>query len=421
MKRLISSILLLSLLVMTFAASFAEDNVVKTTDVSLKKAVELAVEHDRNAKKVQDGIDNAWDQENLAMEAKNKIQDALDTIDAYKKLYDKKYKDNETLSPTEAYILTKYQAALGKTPPVYTGQEMLDNFIKTRDFLHYAAWTGIQKAKNQKEEIAPIIETSLRSLYINDLDLTGLINAKEDYYNTMVKSFDADTLKYEKGLISEDQYITSKLNLQIQKMELDSDIRNKDTLEMNIKKLIGVDLNSKINLTSELLSIPNESFDSFEGYYDKALKNRDEIANANFDLNQYVREENIIKEYLSNELLTDRVNARLNVLRSEDSLENAKNIVKMDIYTGYTDLITLRQNYLNQKETFVTERKNLSNSKLMFEKGLMTEIDYNRLNYKYNMIEVGFKSAIRKYVNAIYKLEGASEKHGSSYIQKGAF
>lgn len=406
-RKSISLLIVFMLVFSTFV--FAEED----NTITVEKAIELATADKSAIEDLDDAIEKLWDSYYAATAGKRQIESTLRALNDFEELYDKKYKDGESLSIAETYELEAYQMMFGKKPPHYTSQEMLDNFIKPRDFGYKAVYAEIQKLKNTKKTIEPSIEKGVRELYNQVVSLQSTLALQESYLEISTSQHDQAILKYQLGQLSAEELKVSELNLQILNMQIEQLRINLNTLEMNFNKLIDVNLIDKYVLTDttsliEDILVVQPFHKDLDTYISDGITNRSEVKNARIDYDVKEREDSIIKDYLSNELSTDRVNAELELIKATHNLEGVEADVKDNISDGYISMLTSWNDYLLSVNSYKLSVKNYDDMTQRFELGQITKTDLSLVEYQVEIALNTVESNVRNYLNSVDKMDKAS-------------
>ncbi|MBI9014989.1 MAG: TolC family protein [Clostridiales bacterium] len=408
MFRRVVSLLLLSI-IFTGSFAFADEN----TIITVEKAIEMATEDSSNIDKIDDSIEKLWKNYRAAIEGKNKIQESLNTIEKFRELYEKKYDEKEILTLEEEIELKAYTNIFGKLPPVYSGQEMLDNFIKARDFGYYSLYAEIQKLKNTRKTINPSMEAGVRNLYNQVIGLQNTLKLQEEYLAISKEKHEATQMKYDVGQVSAYDVKISELNLNVLEKQIEQLQINLDTLEMNFNQLIDAEVTMKYVLEDTIDSVEDiyavePLHNELDVYLADAIQNRSEVKNARISLGVKEREDSIIKMYLTNELLTDRVNADIALIKAQNDLEVAEASVKDNVSDGYIQTLTYWNDYQFSIESLKIKQNNYEDMLKRNELGQVIDSDLALVKYQVTMAEDAVKTNLRNYLNSIDKMEKAT-------------
>ncbi len=401
-KKSVSLLIILTLVFSSFV--YAEEET-----LTVDKAIEMATEDQSSIEDINDAIEKMWDGYNAAKEGKRQIESLLSTLNRFEDLYDKKYKDGESLDAFERMELEGYQLAFGDKPPHYTGQQMLDNFIRTRDLTWKSVYSEIQKTKNQRSTIMLSIEKATRDLYNQVVSLQTTLSQQEVYLGISKTQHEQLVLKHSLGQVSDTDLKNSEQNLMILEKQIEQLSINLDTLEMNFNSLIDAPVTQKFVFTDPVDTLTVEpTHKTLDEYLEAAIINRVEVKNARIDLGVKEREDSIIKNYLKNELLTDRVNADIALITATYALEQAEVTVIDNVSDGYISMMTYWNDYQLSLESLELSKKSLADIEKRFELGQVTQTTVDLTTFSVLTAENTVKSNLRNYLNAVDKMEKAS-------------
>lgn len=385
--------------------SFTETDYIS---ISYTQAVNKALEKSDAVEDLTGNMEDLWDQRNDMLSVKQQIQEQLDIINRFEKLYDKKYKEGETLTPMESAELAGYQMAFGDKPPTFTNQEMLDQFIKNRDFPHEQLLVAYKELKNTRELIPIQLESSVRSLYVDLLNLREALEGQEKYTDNLKKQYEAAKEKYYFGQISNLALQQAATDYEIQKLTEDKLIRTEKILALNFKKLIGVDLNQNFELTSKMALFNTIELDSMMTYEAQAIKNRLEVLSAKNTYEMEKREANIINEYLSNPLSSDRLSYDSAEIDARNAYSNAILDVKEDITKAYFETEKALENYEIELDEYSKNVNDYKQKREMYNLGMIDKNTFDMIKFSYEMAKNQLLSSRRTLELNYYKLENAS-------------
>ncbi|MDM8533138.1 TolC family protein [Clostridiaceae bacterium HSG29] len=402
-RKIISTMLIVMIISSLGVMSFANENT-----LSLADAVNMAIENTDAINDLEDQMEDMWENHNDALTYKNQIEAMLTNLRRFEDLYDKKYVEKETLTPAETVKFTIYQAMFGKTPPKYSGQEMLDTYIKNRDFPHYLTWVGYETMRNNKKQIPITLEVNVKELYVNILNLNDMINSQNLYTSILEDKYESAKLKYELGQISAFSLLNEETNYKIQKLNYEKLDRQLKTLKLNFNNLVGIDLKSDVELTSKLYDFRKIELNDLSFYEESAVENRMEVINAKLTYDMESREAGIIADYLSNPLTNDRLTYDSDLIDAENALDEAILDVKEDVTKAYFETLQSLDDYNSKIDGYLMKTRDLNEKRSMYEKGMLDKNTFGMIEFAYNMAKDSLVSS-RRTLNLNYeKLENAS-------------
>jgi len=374
--------------------------------LTLEDCMSRALVHTHQGTILNQQMEGLWEQQNELMEMSNAIQQQLDLLDQYSRLYEKQQKGT-TLTFEEGLELEAYQYMFGPTPPLYSQQELFNQFIKNRDFPHYSVWATYQNLRTNRVVLDASIKMSVKQLFDGLIDMQDTLILQQELYENMQKQNAQMLVMYEAGLVSGINKYMSDCSLEKQRISIEKLKRTRDNMMMTLKQQVGVALRQEIELSYDDRKVIN-SLHSFPSYIKKAMVNRSEILNAKMDLQVKQREDDIMKKYITNELLSERMEADMALEENRIAYDEAINSVTADITSGYKDVKLKLDNYYISVSRLQNAERQYKEAKQKYDKGLISLSSLWNVELTRVQAKTGRLKAMRDYNNALYKLEVAS-------------
>lgn len=442
-------------------AASTEDNTV--LNLTKEKAVEMALSNQDNFQKLNTLSKNMGIQLDTALDLKEKMQETLDYIQEYKKLYSRKQKINDNSSyelrqqlillneknpknsedeeaikkleeeiannplseeeekeweeikllPGQFVKMQAYKKMFGETPPRYTEKEEFNMFIKNRDFVWYSVDKEIEKLNLSKEVATESIGTSVVELYDNIVQLKDAVNLQENAYNNQKREYDNLVIKVNQGQVSETEKIIAETELNKLKLQIGSTKRTKDNLEMTLKKLLGVSLIRSVNIEGQHISL--ELIPNIESLVNNALSKRAEIKSAQIDINVKEREFDIAKGYLKSED-NDLKKAESEVVQKKLILSDVENNIKSEINKAFLEVQEKESIVGLNKAKLENNKKQLELMEQRYKQGIIPMSTVLSFNLSILSAEMEYQNSMLDLNKSINKLKSASEV-GPSYYE----
>ncbi|MBM7870507.1 hypothetical protein JOC70_001992 [Clostridium pascui] len=442
-------------------ASSAEDNTV--LNLTKEKAVEMALSNVDNFQKLDTLSKNMNIQLDMALDLKEKMQETLDAIQNYKNLYSREQKiegnpayhlrqqlillnsknpkspedeemikkleeeiSNNPLSedeekewgkikllPGEFVKIEVYKRMFGGKPPNYTAKEEFNMFIKNRDFVWYSVDKEIEKLDLSKEAAAEGIKNSVAELYDNIVQLKDAINLQENVYSNQKREYDNLVIQVNQGQVPETEKIIAETELNKLKLQIDPIKRNKENLEMALKKLLGISLTRSVSIEGQHISL--ESIPSIESLVNSALSKRSEIKSAQIDINVKEREFDIAKGYLDSED-NELKKAESEVAQKKLILSNVENNIKSEINKAFLEIHEKESIIGLNKAKLENKKKQLGLMEQRYKQGMIPMSTVLSFNLAILSAEMEYQNGMLDLNKSINKLKSASEI-GPSYYE----
>ncbi|MCR4436280.1 MAG: TolC family protein [Clostridiales bacterium] len=409
--KFIPAILLTFILTLTSVPGMAEEQPQDgTVQLTLQQAVDKTLGNTNSLNVIDQNIKAMWVQEDALMQLSNARQQQLDAIADYKRLYEK-VKKGEPLGQgsdlLEAARYAAYQQIYGPVPPDIPPDQMFDDYIRDRDITHYSLWAEIQKLKTTKEVTKNTVAIGARQLYEQVLVLQDSLALQQELYGNMSGQYEQMLVKYRQGQASGLEKELSGLGLEQQKLEVNKLARTLDNVEMMLKQQTGIPLTAKISLKADG-ALAAVQLKPYEDYLNKALSGRSEILNAKMDLQVKQRELDIMKEYIRDEKMPERLEVQNAADEKSNALKEAVNTVTGDLSTGYAD-VKLKQKEIDiAQEQMDNALRQYNEGNLRYQQGLLPLSTLWNLEISLTNCKIAYNKAVRDFNSAVYRLETAS-------------
>lgn len=337
----------------------------------------------------------------------------LEEYNDFERLYEKSEDEDEVLTSIEEGLLYTYQQVYGSEPDL-TKTEIFESFIQTRDLPLIELKSSINQLKNQIDVTPKSLESQVRALYDSILDLQNTLKFQLKYEEVLKKQMKDAEAKYNVGQISaialeEKEVAYQKSVLNNNKLE-----RQLMNLERQLKQLCGLSLDQEIVLSSNLYTFTVPELEAFDYYQKLALRNRVEVMNAREVYSTDLEEAELVQEYLTNELLSDRIKYDYELVDSKNALEKAKLDVSEDVQKAYFGMKDAIQKYNLKLDLHRKAKNDLNEKQEMFNKGLIDQATLEFVQFNYEIAKIEVLNASRDLNIQGMKLEEATSI-GPSY------
>lgn len=383
-----------------------ETNEAEIFKLTMEDCMNMAIDYLRQPENIDKQMDELWKQQNELIEISNVIQQQLDALERFRQLYEKR-EEGVLFTVEEQTDFLVYQYMFGQQPPKYNREEMFNSFIKNRDFPHYSVWAAHKNLGVSKEATIASIKMGVKQLYDSIIDLQDALSLQRELYDKMAKQHDQMLVKYENGLVSEINKYMSEAALDKQRFAVQKLERSLDNLKMTLKQQIGIPLDQEIELTLYENSRELKTARVYSKYLEQAVKNRSEILIAKMELDVIQRENSIMREYLTNEFVPDRMASDQALEEKTIVYEEAVNSVSADIFMGHKDVRLKLSDYHISVKKLQNSQRRLEHAKLAYDKGLIRIADLWNAEISNTQERIACNRALRDYNNAVYKLEKA--------------
>lgn len=349
--------------------------------------------------------------ESSGTRTEEEIKDDIDKVNKELQSLDKESLDKESDEIKKKLAKFEQQKALyvsmglaspaDGTPIKLTQEQEYNRFVKARDIIWHNLQTNLEKMKYQKEAVSESIKYGVETAYDNILFAQEGLKIQKQLYEKQQKDYNNILAQYENGRVSENDKNIAEKELEKLKLQVENLTRQIENGKIQLKQLLGIDLEKTVELTESIDTNINEPKD-YDEYLSSALLNRNEIIAAKLDCEEAERTFDIIKDYLDDDDY-DWMDAERTLNEAQTALLEAEKEVRQNIKNAYLD---------------VTQKK--AEIDLAHKKLEAAQVQYNAVKKNYEAgrvalpmlwnVEIGVNSAKMNYDNAVIKYKTALKK-----------
>lgn len=289
-------------------------------------------------------------------------RDQYNMENEFKRLY-QKLKSGNFIQSYEQGELVMYYAAF-KDTEIFKDKS-LSPTILPYDFPNCETWVKMMQMKINNEKLRNNIIETVRQLYDNLISINDNIRIMVESNAAYELEFKEANQNFLNGKISEIDKIKIVNNYNIQKLELNKQIRTKQNIERNLKKVLGIELNDEIEIIPyKVLDIVMPSYDSC---INRALLNRHEIALAKMNLIATQNQLSILDNYIG--YLPKDEGLKMSKQETLSSIDELLDEIKVQEEYVIKNIDTAYAEVDYQQKTLEIEKLNLQSAQKEFEKG----------------------------------------------------
>lgn len=348
-------------------------------------------------------LDTAYDKAILATNQFDKIEKSLykltkpygaleethkmhkyDMKTEFNRLYDKMI-SGQFLQSYEQGELVMYYA-------VFKDSEIFENktlkpVIYPDEFPNCDVWLQMMQLKINGETLRKGLIDGVRQLCDNLILINDSIALSEDYLKVMERELYGIEQKFKNGTASEIDFNKSRMDFQIKKLELNKQKRTKENLEFNLKKNLGLKLNTVLEIKPNEISQRELYIPSYDISLKNALLNRKEIAIPKMNKLAAQTRLPIIDKYLTyvpenEELQLTFKETVLSIDEFDNEIKVQEEFVRKDIDNIYAKISYNKKSVDIETRKYNESKKSYDKAKIQYQSGLIssTALDYSRLN-----------------------------------------
>ena len=373
MKRKISLLLVMMLILSTFVSALAtEEEVVneETTEVleeaeteieplklSIDEAVKLAIESDRGMWKIDDKIKQLQDAKRSGLDAKEQYE-----------------------------LMNDMPLEIMQSTP--SGDTYVSLILSKNGFYTKAEQLRTKELNKGKEQLLLGIEIGTKSLYYDVLVAEKAIEINQAKLNKASEQLRVVNLKFNNGSATKAEVLSAEMAIQQAKTELDSAIDDLNIAKLNLLNNLELPFDTEFVLTdTELTYVPTIELNLDEAI-EKAKQERLEILTAGNNLElQKIQTHAITAYYTSN--LRQHKAAKEELKDAELNVPQAYKDVELDVRKTYLNLIKAERALVNMDKTLELATEAARINKLLYDNGMATTLEVLDADTKLAEVEIG--------------------------------
>ena len=207
--------------------------------------------------------------------------------------------------------------------------------------------------------------------YYNILKLQRSVVLAQDNINRSQKQLENVKAKYSLGMVAQIDVISAEYELSKAQSDRLNAESNLQIAKMNFNQLLGRDLNTSVELTSELTFKP--SVVDLKQSTDYALTHRLEIKKAEDEVTLKIKEVQVnTNDYTP---LLNQKKSQVDLEVSKVNLENIQNNILIELQQNYESLKTTERNVPLQEKNLTKANEYLRIAEARFDAGAITSIE----------------------------------------------
>ncbi len=319
-----------------------------------------------------------------------------------------------------AYLALKMQFDLvGITnPTAVTKEDEYNTFVYPIKVAPRALQNGVVGLTIGIQDASAGISNGAVALFDTILMLEGYEALQLGSYTMAKNDLDSASKRYNIGQISEIDYQISINKERIAQLNYDKMVRDVENLKMNYNVMLGQDVTTRIELSTESIVEPVEfELGTMASYIEKGLKERNEFKTQVNDYSFATLEFDLIDDYFrssSNKYKAAAAELRNSELKQKQLLTK----INQEIRKAYLNVLEKEENLVHKGKQREDSLRQYSDFELNVELGFVTKSTLGGLGIMVTQANNDYETALREYLTAISSLEGASST-GPAYTEGG--
>ena len=388
MRRRLLAVILATVVFLgaTTSVGAANTRAIEQLDLSLDDCIRLAEENNNNIKVASIGIEKA-------KMAEKQFDKQYDEYDGAKKMPRQVI---ETGDP-------KYDSIIGMLTPSMTTYDTLLS-METGKIM---SELGVGLATDGYEHVVRQIKFAVEASYYGALQARDNVDIHRRSLERTEEQLKLSELEFKVGSVAKRDVLDSEVQVARAKAEYNQALRERDIAYMKLKEIIGLELDTPINLISDFEFEPNEEEIDLEKLIKKALKDRIEIRQAEYNFKVAEKGLEIAKAaYAPNVNIYKEAEYDYN--EAKLGLEDTKTAIEADVREAYLKMQGALESISVLEKSVELARESVRLAKLQYKAGFIRSIDALAAENALKQVEVqksaviyGYNLAKAQFYNAI--------------------
>lgn len=379
MKRKISLLLAMVLILSTLTNVVVAEDVVpvsateenKVLELSMDDAVKLATENDRGMWKIDDGIKQMQDARKAGSSAKDQAEILMGmSLD----------KIAEIKGATQVDPLNNY----------------VDILLAKNGYYITFADTQMKQLEKNRELLVKGIEIETKSLYYSVLLAEKTIEINQAKLNKANEQLRVVNLKFNNGSATKAEVLNAEMAVQQAKTDLDSAMDDLNIAKLDILNKLDLPFDTEIVLIDkELIYVPTIEID-LNTAIEKAKIERPEILIAENNLELQKIETHAYTAYYTSNLRQNK-SAKEKLKDAELNVPQVYKDVELDVRKSYLNLVKAERTLVNMDKTVELSKEAARINKLLYDNGMATSLDVLSADINLAQAEIGRYQLLAAY------------------------
>jgi len=269
-----------------------------------------------------------------------------------------------------------------------------------------------ETAKDNREMTRNSMIISLRGLYLGLYTSSNDLKLKQKEYELAQAIHKQNTIKSEKGMITDVELEESQYDLLTAKTAVKTAERNLENALCSFNAFIGEDFDKRYDKI-----IYNEKYDTsrlknLDYYSSKALVKRMEVVSLKKQIKLMELNKDIIERIPyclnSSDIKKNYDELTEDIEYEKIKLKQAQIEVERNINEAYLDVEEAEKNLISLGKILDLQKSNLIKLKKQYEKGLVSKVSVDQAQLTFEELENNYNAALYDYNTKIMKLEYAA-------------
>jgi outer membrane protein TolC len=266
------------------------------------------------------------------------------------------------------------------------------------------AFSTTQGPKNYQAEINKLKSDTLGNYY-KLKEMENQVSIAKDNLTLKEKLLSDTQLKFKLGTVSKNDVLKAEVDVNEAKDQMIEANNGLNTLKMGFNQFMGYSLMQNVTLTDTIKEIPL-STKSLTDSIAQALKNRNEIAEADYNLQMSKLNANKYKAYPHTS--SKYLDAQMKILLAETAYKNKPLTIESDVRTKYMAMNEQYSKVQTGKKSVENSKETLRLTQLQYDTGMATLSNVQEVQLGYYKAQLSYSKTLLEYNLAINDYELSS-------------
>lgn len=275
---------------------------------------------------------------------------------------------------------------------------------KRQDLYPMKTEKAVKDSENEISEKKKSLEVDVEEKYFSILIQDEFINLQNYKVETLYKQLENKNKQVEQGTMETTSTMTEELNLEVGKSELLKLQREKQNLLMNLKSIMGKNLNDNIVLSSEEIPVTELKLKNLDDTIKQKVQDSYEVVSLEKNKELLQKEKEVTNDNNTEELYDDQIKTLdNNITQANYDIKSKQISIEYKLRSDYNNLLNLKDAIEIKKLDYEKNKKLWELSSKKEEVGINTAIETRQAKEAMDNSGILLKQAQFKYYIAVRK------------------
>ncbi len=286
------------------------------------------------------------------------------------------------------------------TVPVNVSTSMETAYLK-HGYYTYAAETGIELAKTEKDKIAASIAYDVTEKYFNLKLLERLLGIAETSYSIAEENAQIVKKQFELGYVSNLEVQNAAASVEAAQFAIEGYKRNIEIASESFKIAVQMDGDKRPLVLTDDLVLPQKP-QSLEEDIGKAMTTRYDVTALRKAMEMQQEYFNITSDYVSDSTAAYH-SAYSDFVKAKYNYENSSKMIALSIRNEYMSILTAEENIKKAESALKVKQIEYDSAKIKYDMGVMTNLQLTSVMTELDSCKVQLENANLSYMLAVQK------------------